>query len=342
MESARGIRVQARRGKLIALAIGLVALLLLLLGIGVAAGSAKPVAGSLTPAGDSTPIASGRIEAESLSSSASPSAEPPAATASEPAPASSSWIALLASLPVSTEQSEGYDRELFEHWIDTDSDGCNARKEVLIVESLEPVSVGSRCALAGGAWLSLYDGVRESDSGRFDIDHFVPLKEAWDSGAWAWDPATRAAFANDLDYAGSLIAVTASSNRSKGEQDPSQWLPPAADVHCQYVATWLQVKVRWSLAVDQSERSAIERVLSGCDESSLAAVPVAALASVSVAQSEPSPAAPAPAPEAPVAVAPRFDTCRAANAAGYGDFVAGSVEYEWYIDRDKDGVACER
>jgi len=40
---------------------------------------------------------------------------------------------------------------------------------------------------------------------------------------------------------------------------------------------------------------------------------------------------------------PRFGTCGAANAAGYGPYYRGQdPEYAWYIDRDGDGIVCER
>jgi hypothetical protein len=46
------------------------------------------------------------------------------------------------------------------------------------------------------------------------------------------------------------------------------------------------------------------------------------------------------APSAPTD--PRFDTCGAANAAGYGNYRRGTdTEYGWYQDRDGDGVVCE-
>ena len=39
---------------------------------------------------------------------------------------------------------------------------------------------------------------------------------------------------------------------------------------------------------------------------------------------------------------PEFGTCKAAIAAGYGNYVRGKdPEYEWYNDRDGDGVVCE-
>ena len=86
----------------------------------------------------------------------------------------------------------------------------------LIEESRTPVTVGSGCSITGGgSWYSAFDGTETMDPSKFDVDHMVPLKEAWDSGAWEWDPERRQAFANDMSIPESLIAVSASSNRSK-------------------------------------------------------------------------------------------------------------------------------
>ena len=92
----------------------------------------------------------------------------------------------------------GYSRDLFPHWIDADGDGCSTRNEVLIAEADDPVTVGTAAALSGGRWFSYYDRVSWTDPGRIDIDHLVPLAEAWDSGARTWTRRTRQAFANDL------------------------------------------------------------------------------------------------------------------------------------------------
>ena len=171
----------------------------------------------------------------------------------------------LSLLRVSAEVTSGYDRDLFRHWVDADGDGCDARREVLIQESLTNVRVGSNCSLSGGSWYSAFDGQTTTNSSNFDVDHMVPLSEAWKSGANEWDSATRRAFANDLDYEYSLIAVSAGSNRSKGDKDPASWMPPNEDYKCAYVYTWMQVKIRWDLAVDSDEKSALERYSSGCD-----------------------------------------------------------------------------
>jgi uncharacterized membrane protein YhaH (DUF805 family) len=172
--------------------------------------------------------------------------------------------ALVLRLRAEPEVQSGYDRDLFRHWIDADGDGCDSRREVLIAESTTPVSIGSGCSLSGGTWYSAFDGVTTTDASSFDIDHFVPLKEAWDSGAHAWDSGTRQRFANDLEYAGSLIAVSASSNRSKGAGDPTEWLPPNRSYRCVYLVTWVEVKLRWNLSADPGEIAAIRSAGSGC------------------------------------------------------------------------------
>ena len=194
----------------------------------------------------------------------SPSQELTQAPASGPQSNSSGFGELLAQLNIADETTSGYDRALFKHWIDVDGDGCNARREVLIIEAIEPPTVGSGCELIGGLWYSVYDGVTTKDDGDFDIDHMVPLKEAWDSGANAWNEDRRRAFANDLDLEEALVAVTASSNRSKSDKDPADWLPPLASYHCQYIRDWMVVKIKWELSVDSREFAALRSVASGC------------------------------------------------------------------------------
>jgi DNA uptake protein ComE-like DNA-binding protein len=135
---------------------------------------------------------------------------------------------------------------------------------VLIRDANGTAQVGDRCRVTAGQWYSPFDDVHLTAPGSIDIDHFVPLAEAWRSGADNWDAATRRRFANDLEDPRTLIAVTASSNRSKGDKDPANWLPPHSAYRCTYVGTWVAIKHRWQLAVDSREHSAIQRVLSGC------------------------------------------------------------------------------
>ena len=167
-------------------------------------------------------------------------------------------------LRIEPEYVGGYNRDLFADWYDADRNGCNTRKEVLIAESLDPVQIGSSCSIIGGRWFSIYDNVETTDSSKFDIDHMVPLSEAWDSGAWNWNADQRKYFANDLDQPFFLIAVTASSNRSKSDRDPAEWMPPNANYHCEYVRIWIEIKRAWDLSVDQAEHDYLARKLASC------------------------------------------------------------------------------
>src|SRR5689334_12613890 len=88
----------------------------------------------------------------------------------------------IARLPVANENRAGYDRSKFHLWIDANHNGCDTRKEVLIAEAVTKPHKGAHCALTGGRWHSVYDNVYTSDASTFDIDHVVPLAEAWDSG----------------------------------------------------------------------------------------------------------------------------------------------------------------
>jgi hypothetical protein len=178
----------------------------------------------------------------------------------------------LAALPGEAESRTGYDRSLFRHWVDADRDGCSTRAEILIAEATTPPAVGANCAISGGSWFSPYDDRTVSAARDLDIDHFVPLAEAWDSGASTWSAGEREAFANDLGDERSLIAVTASSNRSKSDQDPAEWLPPAQDYRCTYAATWIVVKMRWGLSVDPAEQEALAGVLAGCPDEEIEVV----------------------------------------------------------------------
>ena len=182
----------------------------------------------------------------------------------QPVQEDSAWTDLLSRLSLAREQAAGYERDLFRHWIDSDGDGCNTRKEVLIEEAIEKPTITGDCDFVGGTWYSVYDGVSTNDPGNFDIDHLIPLKEAWESGAHSWSASQRRAFANDLGNPESLIAVTASSNRSKSDSDPADWLPPNQDYHCQYIETWLKIKILWGLSVDEREFQAIRKVAARC------------------------------------------------------------------------------
>ena len=165
-------------------------------------------------------------------------------------------------LVITYDQIGGYSRNLFKHWIDVDKDGCNTRYEVLIAEAVVKPKVGAGCYLTGGRWRSSYDGKVFTNPTGLDIDHMVPLAEAWRSGAWAWTAAQRMDFANDLEDSRSLLAVTASLNRSKGDRDVAAWLP--AKAQCNYISNWIAVKWRFDLSVDPIEGEFLQTKITAC------------------------------------------------------------------------------
>jgi hypothetical protein len=158
---------------------------------------------------------------------------------------------------------------LFVHWVDADRDSCDTREEVLIVESRSTAQVDRfGCKVLEGDWFSSYDGLTFTDPSELDIDHMVPLAEAWDSGAAGWDATRRQAFANDIDHAEALRAVSASSNRSKSDLDPGQWKPTRDAAWCEYANDWVVVKKAWDLTADQNEVDDLRVMLRTCGGSS--------------------------------------------------------------------------
>ncbi|WP_326603483.1 HNH endonuclease family protein [Streptomyces sp. NBC_01799] len=187
----------------------------------------------------------------------------PTAQAAMPTPvAASTARTYLSELTVSAEgSSTGYSRDLFPHWI-TQSGACDTR-EVVLKRDGTNVTQNSSCAAVSGSWYSQYDGATWTAASDLDIDHMVPLAEAWRSGASSWTTAQRQSFANDLTRP-QLIAVTDNVNQSKGDQDPAEWLPSRTAYRCTYARAWVHVKHYYNLKVDSAEKSALQSVLNGC------------------------------------------------------------------------------
>ena len=143
-----------------------------------------------------------------------------------------------------------YDRAQFPHWLDVTA-RCDTRCTVLDRQR------------SPGGWLSAYDGYVATTARELEIDHVVPLAEAWVSGASTWTLAHRRAFANDL-ASPELLAVSAWSNRDKGAQDPATWRPPDPAWWCAYADAWVTVKVRWSLSADPLEVDALRDMARRC------------------------------------------------------------------------------
>lgn len=162
-----------------------------------------------------------------------------------------------------------YDRTEFgEPWADVDNNGCDTRNDVL-ARDMDRVLFrgGSHCVVDAGVLHDQFSGETvyfergEATSPLVQIDHLVPLSDAWFAGAWEWDPVEREEFANDPM---NLLAVSGEANQDKGNQTADAWLPANPDYHCAYVARQVHVKYVWGLSVSASERQAMIDVLANC------------------------------------------------------------------------------
>ncbi len=179
-----------------------------------------------------------------------------------PGPLATGVSQQLAALTVSDGLSmAGYSRDKFPHWINQGHD-CDTR-DVVLQRQGTAVQLGAKCKILKGEWTSPYDGKSYSDPQALQIDHLVPLANAWRSGASQWTTRQRQDFANDLSDP-QLIAVTGSVNEAKGDQDPSQWKPPSRAFWCVYAQDWVQVKAHWQLTVTAAEKAALTEMLGTC------------------------------------------------------------------------------
>ncbi|GGP42827.1 HNH endonuclease family protein [Streptomyces abikoensis] len=199
------------------------------------------------------PVAAPAISAPSTASHRVPP-EPPAADAVRTE---------LDGLKVEAPHSmSGYSRAKFPHWIKQYGE-CDTR-EVVLSRDGSGVTQDSMCRAVAGSWYSAYDDKTLDSASKVDIDHMVPLANAWRSGADTWTTDKRKAFANDLGNS-QLYAVSASSNRSKGDQSPDQWVPPNQDFWCTYGRAWGHVKSLYGLSVTQPEKDKLIGMLDTCD-----------------------------------------------------------------------------
>jgi hypothetical protein len=282
----------------------------------------------------------------------------PLASASRPAAAPGTALAVLATLSVKGRAPRtGYDRQLFgQRWADTDRNGCDTRNDILRRDLgnlvLKPGTRG--CVVLSGRLADPYTGrvvaFRRAEAEAVHVDHVVSLSDAWQKGAQGWAPGTRLAFANDPL---NLLAVHGPTNASKSDGDAATWLPPNKAYRCPLVARQIGVKAVYGLWVTAAERDAMARVLGGCpgqrvpSGGSRTTAPDAAPPTTRAAAAPP----PGQAREYANCTALRQDypggVARpgAVNVGGISRRTphhdAALYEANRKSDRDKDGVACE-
>ena len=261
----------------------------------------------------------------------------PAFTPTPASPQTKTLVITVAEVPVDIPD---YDRGEWKHWVDADGDCQDARQEVLIEESLEPViyETDRECRVATGLWWAPHLGHHLGNPSHLDVDHHVPLKNAHDSGGWNWSPAEKERYANYLGEENHLVAISSRHNRSKGARGPEEWAPPDNTLWCDYARDWAEIKERWNLTMTPVESEIVMDMLGTCDNP----LKVDVRTAMGKATGEHKPTAE---PEETV-----YGSCEAAEDAGE-TLVQGSQGggrgfpakmVPSARDGDGDGVVCER
>jgi uncharacterized protein DUF1524 len=121
------------------------------------------------------------------------------------------------------------------------------------------------CVVIEGVLADPYTGktihFTKEQAGAVQIDHVVPLADAWRAGAAGWDPNRRRNFANDPL---NLLVVDGATNQGKGDATADEWLPPNNAYHCEYARVVVTVKTQYQLSVTAPEQAALQTTLAQC------------------------------------------------------------------------------
>ena len=263
----------------------------------------------------------------------------PATTPTPASPQTKTLVLTVAEVPADIPD---YDRDDWRHWTDEDGDCQDARQEVLIEESLEPVTYETdrECRVATGQWWAPHLEHHLGNPSHIDVDHHVPLKNAHLSGGWAWTPETKEEYANYLGEENHLVAISARHNRSKGARGPEEWAPPDNALWCDYALDWAVIKEKWDLTMTPVESEIVMDMLGTCEDPPKFEVETLDYLGAAIGEDQPT-------------VEPErteYESCEEAAAAGedrvQGSQGGGRGFQEDMVpsarDGDGDGVVCEQ
>jgi hypothetical protein len=135
---------------------------------------------------------------------------------------------------------------------------CDTRFAILVIQG-NNVKYDDKCNIISGKWISPYTNETITDSSKIDIDHIVPLKEAWSSSAYLLKQDKRVKYANSPNI---LIISDAESNRRKGDKSPDKWVPQTN--RCGYIIKWIYIKYDYKLTITKLENRTLKNEIDTC------------------------------------------------------------------------------
>jgi len=175
--------------------------------------------------------------------------------------------------PATSSTVEKYNRtKHFGGWVHQDpSNSCHDTREMVLAQENDPSVTltfnSNGCTINTGLWHEPYTGSDVKSASSLQIDHVVPLEVAYYAGAYAWSGPVRCNYANFIANSFHLRAVSGHENMKKGDHGPDGYLPPSQADLCDYVSSWMKIKVIWELTATTAEVAAIQNVIQeqNCD-----------------------------------------------------------------------------
>lgn len=168
----------------------------------------------------------------------------------------------LDGLKSSPSEEVAYDRAEWKHWTDPEDNGCDSREDVLMRQGKNvKTSESDQCDVVSGEWVSPYEGLKITDPSSIDIDHVIPLGWAAKNGGQDWDAETKEAFANDFIH---LLATSASTNRSKSDRGPSEYMPERKEFWCSYGRIWVSTASKYGLSMPDADKAVLREAIQSC------------------------------------------------------------------------------
>jgi len=164
--------------------------------------------------------------------------------------------ALSAELTGPDDPMKGYVRSSYCTWASAGK-GMDTRGKILVATSEVPVQITGG-VVRSGRWTDFYDGTALASLPQ--VDHLVPIGEAYRSGGRDWPKEKRQAFCNDPD---NLVVTSSRLNQSKGDRDPTKWLPPEA-ARCKFIERWALIKAKYGLRSDPAEVKVVTKLAAAC------------------------------------------------------------------------------